>query len=316
MAPAAQRRVRGMQTPGSLWFALSPQGRRAVGWVVVLAAVVGALLALETTIFHVTRDPINDAQAYYWAGGRLNAGLPLYPPDQSVETPLGYPYPPLLAILWRPLALLPWPVAAAIWEALVIASFAVTVWRLGARSRKTWLAIGMLGLPIAWCLVIGQAQVVLTMFLAIGTPWSVALAANIKLFPALMGLWYLGRRDWRGLRQLIVAMAVLLVIQVALAPQALLDYATAITLKQVGVVANLSPYAISPILWAVLVALGGLAVLAVARTRFGWAAAVAFTVLANPRLLVYQFMTFLAAIAEPARSATGAPETGRTDASA
>jgi hypothetical protein len=287
-----------LPAPG-LQFRLSPQGQRALRWVLVLAGVVGALLALETTVLHVTTDPLNDAQAYYWAGGRLNAGLSLYPPDQSVETPLGYPYPPLLAILWRPLALLPWPVAAGIWEIVVLASFAATVWRLGVRRPNTWLAISMLGLPIAWCLIIGQAQVLLTMFLVIATPWSVAVAANIKLFPALMALWWVGRRDWRGLRRFVIAMVVLLAVQFVLAPQACIDYVTAISFKQVGEVRNISPWAISPLLWAALAGTGAVAVLALARTRFGWAAAVALTVLANPRLLVYQFMTFLAMIADP-----------------
>jgi hypothetical protein len=290
--------VRAMLRAATPAFTLSPRGRRAVGWVLVLAAVVGALLALETTIFHATSDPLNDAQAYYWAGGRLNAGLPLYPPDQSVETPLGYPYPPLLAILWRPLALLPWPVAAAIWEVVVIACFVITVWRLGVRRRETWLAISILGLPIAWCLVIAQAQVVLTMFVVFATPWSVAVAANIKLFPALMGLWWFGRRDWACLRRFILATVALFAIQFVLAPQASLDYLTAISLKQVGEVANLSPYAISPLLWAGLAAIGALVVLRLAPTRYGWVAAVAFTVFANPRLLVYQFMTLLGVVAK------------------
>jgi hypothetical protein len=278
---------------------LSPQGRRAIRWVLVLGAVVGALLAVETTIFHATTDPLNDAQAYYWAGARLNAGLPLYPPDQSVETPLGYPYPPLLAILWRPLALLPWPVAAAIWEVIVLACFVVTIWRLGVRREVSWLAMGMLGLPIAWCLVIGQVQVVLTMFVVFATPWSVALAANIKLFPSLIALWWIARRDWRAVRQLILSALVLGVIQLVLAPQACLDYVTAISLKQVGEVRNISPYALSPVLWAMLVAGGLVAVLALARTRYGWAAAVALSVLANPRLLVYQFMTLMGMVAAP-----------------
>ncbi len=287
-----------MLPAAGLQFRLSPQGRRVVRWVLFAAGVVGALLALETTILHLAKDPLNDAQAYYWAGGRLNAGLPLYPPDQSVETPLGYPYPPLLAILWRPLALLPWPVAAGIWEVVVLASFAATVWRLGVRRPQTWLAIGMLGLPIAWCLIIGQAQVVLTMFMVFATPWSVALAANIKLFPALMAMWWVGRRDWRGLRRFVTAMAILVVVQLVLAPQACLDYVTAISLKQVGEVRNISPYAVSPLLWAALAAIGAVLVLALARTRYGWAAAVAFSVLANPRLLVYQLMTFLATVAD------------------
>jgi len=271
---------------------------RAVTLLLFALAVLGAMAGMFVFFLHVGGDPLNDAWAYYWAGGRLNAGLPLYPPDQSVETPLGYPYPPLLAILWRPLALLPWPVAAAIWEVVVIACFVITVWRLGVRRRETWLAIGILGLPIAWCLVIGQVQVVLTMFLVFATPWSVAVAANIKLFPALMGLWWFGRRDWTCLRRFVLASVALFAIQFVLAPQASLDYLTAISLKQVGEVANLSPYAISPLLWAGLTAIGALVVLRLAPTRYGWAAAVAFTVFANPRLLVYQFMTLLGVVAK------------------
>src|SRR5664280_212850 len=115
-------------------------------------AVVGALAGLYILWLHVTTDPLNDVQAYYWAAGRLNAGLPLYPPDQSVSTPLGYPYPPLLAILFRPLALLSFAAAAAIWEVVVLASFIATVWWIGPRRPDTWLAIGILALPIAWCL--------------------------------------------------------------------------------------------------------------------------------------------------------------------
>lgn len=278
-------------------FALSPRGRRAVRLTLFAAAILGLLLGIDEFVMHVTSDPLNDAQAYYWAGGRLNAGLPLYPPDQSVATPLGYPYPPLLAILWRPLALLPWPVAAAIWEVVIIASFLVTLWRLGIRRSETWLAVGMLALPIAWCIVIGQAQVIQTMLIAFAEPWAIALAANIKLFPALIGLWWLGRRDWRCVRQFLVAMAVLVAVQLVLAPQACLDYITAINLHQVGEVRNISPYAWSPLLWAVLVVVAVLVVLRLAPTRWGWAAAVAFSVLANPRLLVYQLMTFLAVVA-------------------
>jgi Glycosyltransferase family 87 len=284
-----------MASAGTPSVRLSPRGRRAVRLTLFAAAVIGLLLGIDEFLLHVSSDPLNDAQAYYWAGGRLNAGLPLYPPDQSVATPLGYPYPPLLAILWRPLALLPWPVAAGLWEVLVLAAFGVTLWRL---------ATGMLALPIVWCLVIGQVQVVLTMFTAFATPWSVALAANIKLFPSLIALWWVGRRDWRCLRRFIVSMAVLGVVQLVLAPQACLDYVTAISLKQVGEVRNISPYAVSPVLWAVLLVAGLLLVLRLARTRWGWAAAVALSVLANPRLLVYQVMTLMTVVT-PADDAHG-----------
>jgi len=276
-----------------------PPRSRPVSLGLFAVAVVGALAGIYVFWLHVTADPLNDVQAYYWAAARLNAGLPLYPPDQSVTTPLGYPYPPLLAILFRPLALLPFEAAAAIWEVVVIASFIVTVWWIGLRRLDTWLALGILALPIAWCISIGQAQVLLTLFTAIGAPWSVALAANIKLFPALVALWWIGRREWRSLGVFVATLAGLALLQLVLAPQATLDYVTAITLKQVGAVRNFSPYAVSPLLWGALVLTGVAVVLRLAPTRWGWPAAVILSVVATPRLLVYMFMTFVAALRAP-----------------
>jgi hypothetical protein len=268
-------------------------------FVLAFLAGIGALAGAGMFWMHVTTDPLNDVHAYYEAGARLNAGLPLYVSSGDVATPLGYPYPPLLAILFRPLALLPFAAASAIWEVAVIASFVGTVWWGGLRRRETWFAVGILGLPIAWCVAIGQAQVMLTLFTAIGAPWSVALAANIKLFPALIALWWIGRREWRNLGVFAATMAALALLQLLLAPQATVDYVTAISLKQVGHVQNLSPYAVSPLLWGAL-ALGGVGVvLRLAPTRWGWAAAVIFSVVATPRLLTYMFMTFVAVLKPP-----------------
>jgi hypothetical protein len=94
-------------------------------------------------------------------------------------------------------------------------------------------------------------------------------------------------------------MAGLAILQLVLAPQATLDYFTAISLKQVGAVQNLSPYAGSPLLWGALVLVGVGVVLRLAPTRWGWAAAVILSVVATPRLLVYMFMTFVAALRAP-----------------
>ena len=277
----------------------TPARLRPVSRGLFALAVVGALAGIYLFWLHVTTDPLNDVHAYYEAAARLNAGLPLYPPSQDVATPLGYPYPPLLAILFRPLALLPFAAAAAIWEVVVIASFVVTVWWIGLRRRETWLALGILALPIAWCVAIGQAQVLLTLFTVIGAPWSIALAANIKLFPALIALWWIGRREWRMLGVFVAMLAGLALLQLILAPQATLDYLTAITLKQVGAIRNFSPYAVSPLLWGVLVLTGVGVVLRLAPTRWGWPAAVILSVVATPRLLVYMFMTFVAVLAAP-----------------
>jgi len=271
-------------------------------------AVLGALAGLGVLWIHLAGDPLSDVRAYYDAGARLNAGLPLYPADADPNAAAFYRYPPFLAIAFRPLALLPFPAAAAIWEAVVIASLAGTLSWVGLRRRETWLAVGILGLPIAWCVAIGQAQVPLTFLTAIGAPWSIALAANLKLFPALVALWWIGRRDWRSLSVFAAWSVGLALLQLVLAPQATLDFLGTLTLDQVGEVRNISPFAVSPLLWAVLVGAGVVLALRLAPTRWGWAAAVALSVLATPRLLVYMLMTLLAALREPGGTAPGTPD--------
>lgn len=264
-----------------------------------VAAAVGALAGISTLWLHLTTDPLADVRAYYDAGTRLNEGLPLYPPDADPNAAEFYRYPPLLAIAFRPLALLPYPAAAAIWEALVIASLVGTLWWIGLRRREVWLAVGVLGLPIAWSVAVGQAQVPLTFLTALGSPWAIALAANLKLFPALVALWWIGRREWRALGLFAAWVAGLVLVQLVLEPQAMVDFLGTLTLQQVGEVRNLSPYALSPVLWAVLVGAGVLLTLRLAPGRWGWAAAVALSVLATPRLLSYMLMTFLAAMRVP-----------------
>src|SRR4051812_33615688 len=131
---------------------LTPATARQLRLVLFGAAVLGLLIGVNNAVLHVTTDPLADVRAYYDAGARLNAGLPLY--VQSVDTNDAgfYRYPPLLAIAFRPLALLPWPLATAIWETFLVGAFALTIRRLGWRP-PTWLALGMLAMPIAWSLV-------------------------------------------------------------------------------------------------------------------------------------------------------------------
>src|SRR5436190_21563608 len=108
---------------------LSKRDRRSrrVRMLLFGAAVVGVLIGVNIFVSHLFGDPLADVRAYYDAGARLNAGQPIYIQTATVDDPNFYRYPPLLAIFFRPLALLPYPAAAAIWEGVVIASFGVTV---------------------------------------------------------------------------------------------------------------------------------------------------------------------------------------------
>ncbi len=290
-------------------FRLSPGGRRLLDLTVVGAAIVLGLVGGFVFIFHLVSDPLVDIHAYYEAAARLNAGLPLYAAQSDVNGPHYYFYPPLLAIVFRPLALLPFQFAAVIWEALTVAAFGLTLWLLGLRRRRTWIAVGLLGGPIAWSITIGQAQVLVTLLLALGSPAAVAVAAQLKILPALIALYWIGRRDWRSLARFAAWTVALIVAQLVLEPTGSIAFLGNTNLGLVGQVNNLSPYAISPLLWLVLAAVGVVATLRLAPTRAGWAAAIAYSVLATPRLLEYMFMTLLAALRD---HETGTVEPHRT----
>ena len=284
-----------MATTGGLAAFDTPNIRR----VLVLGAVVGLALGIETVILHLTTDPLADVHAYYDAGARLNAGLPLYEQPSTTNENEFYRYPPLLAILFRPLAMLPFNVAAAIWMTVLFACFALTIVRLGPRRRSTWIALGMLALPTGWSIVIGQAQVAVTFLTALGAPWAIALGANLKVFPVLIAIWWIGRRDVRSLAWFTGWMAALIAFQVVLEPANSIAFLQTFGLGQVGEVENRSLYALSPVLWGIAVLAGIVVTWRLARTRWGWPAAVALSVLATPRLLIYMLSTLIAALREP-----------------
>jgi hypothetical protein len=270
-----------------------------VQFVLIAASVLGLIIGLETLILHLTTDPLADVHAYYDAGARLNAGLPLYDQPAGTDDAAFYRYPPLLAVAFRPLALLPFQTAALIWEGLLLVLFAGTIVRTGVRNRWTWIVLGWLAAPVAWSLAIGQAQVAVTFLVALGAPWAIAFAAHLKILPALVAVYWLGRRDWRAFGRFIAWGVGLLALSFALEPTGTIAFLGFPDLGQVGGVENRSLYAISPWLWAAFVA-GFLAVaLRYAPSRIGWHLAVALSVFANPRLLMYQLSTLLAAVRPP-----------------
>jgi hypothetical protein len=288
--------------------ALSPATRRQVRWILVVAAIVGVIIGVQTLVLHLRTDPLADVHAYYDAGSRLNAGQPLYDQPATTDEAAFYRYPPLLAIAFRPLAQLPFPVAAAIWEGTLIALFALTIWRIGGRDPRTWLVVSYLAAPIAWTLAIGQAHMAVTFLMALASPWAVALAAQLKLFPALLAVWWIGRREWRDLALFTAWMVGLVILQLILEPAGTLAYLSFPDLAQVGNVQNLSLYSSSPYLWIAFVAALVLIALRLAPTRWGWIAAVALSVFATPRLNMYQFAALLAAKAPVDRPRPPAPQ--------
>jgi hypothetical protein len=248
-------------------------------------------------LFHITYDPFADIHIYYDAAARLNAGLPLYPPGARI-------YPPLFSILFRPLALVPFEAAAVIWESVLVAALGLTFWRIGIRRPATWWAVLVLSIGIAWTLAIGQVEAIVTLLLTLGSPFTVALAGNIKLFPLAVGIYWLARREWQNLGRLIGWTAALVVLQFILDPADTWAFPGTLgpgqVASEVTSVGNLSPFIISPLLWAVVVTVEVGLAFRLGRTRWGWAAAVGLAVLAPPRVFSYNLMTLLACLGGPA----------------
>jgi hypothetical protein len=284
---------------------------RLANYGLFVIAVLGAAAGVAVAWMHVLGDPLADAHAYYEAAARLNAGQPLYPPGIDPNSNHIYLYPPLLAVLLRPLALLPYEWFALVWELFVVGTFVVLVRYLGVRRRSTWIAIGILGLPIGWALSVAQAHVPMTLLLAIGQPWSVAVAANIKLFPAVIVLYWLGRREWQSAAAFVLWAGLIALAQLAIEPGGTIAYLRQLGLEQLGeegVLHNISPFTVSPVLWLVLAFLGCALTIVAARYRVGWAVAVGFATLAPPRLLVYMLTGLLAAVRQPRAPGSGEQE--------
>jgi hypothetical protein len=218
----------------------------------------------------------------------------LYEQPATTTEAAYYRYPPLLAVAFRPLALLPFEVAASLWMVVLIAAVVGSVWLAGVRNRWTWYVLGWLAAPIAWSLVVAQAHVLVMYLLTLGTPLGLAVAGHLKVFPALAAIYWLGRRDWAMLGRFVAWGLGLLALSFVLEPAGTMAFLTFPSLEQVGEVTNLSPYAISPALWIVTVVALGIAALVFARTRFGWFLALLLSVLAAPRLHLYQFSSLFA----------------------
>lgn len=228
-------------------------------WAVILVrlALIFVLLAELYVTATVERPDLmhpttaGDAWTYYVAGQRLNAGHnlygPLLPGDQTVprypaEFPAPLLSPPLVAVIWRPLALLG-ASAVLVWWALafaLIVGLAILFTGRGHRMTLTGLlGILALGVPFA---IMSMPQPHLTALAPIPTAalsgnlngylvalcvtvwWATSrgrpllagmaagFAAVLKLGPFALVWWLVVRRDWPATKAFVVTVAILGVI--------------------------------------------------------------------------------------------------------
>ena len=188
------------------------------GWptIVLPATVLGLFLALWVTNVLVLGAGPADAWTYLAAGERLNAGHDLYrllPGDRpvAIEAPrwtVPLLSPPLIAVLWRPLALLPADLAVHLWWAAAMTVLAVVV-LAAIRARPVFgaLAVFVFLLPLVFQSASGNVNGllmggVMAVWLLVRSNRSreagvlIALMAGVKVVPATLLVWLLAsRRD-------------------------------------------------------------------------------------------------------------------------
>jgi hypothetical protein len=204
----------------------------------LLRAVAILMLVLGCAIRLASIDPNaaskgQDTWNYLAAGERLNAGHSIYSlvagDRPTIIWPPGFvalASPPLVAVLWRPLALLPdLPAMWAWWAASAAAMSATALWICFKGKWQALVAISFLSPTIAADVFSGNLNSFLAPAMALSW-WSVqvgrprvagfltALGAVLKVGPAALLLWLAVRREGRAIVAFAIGAAALAAISV------------------------------------------------------------------------------------------------------
>jgi len=186
----------------------------------ILLIVLAAVGACFLLVVAVNRwwDP-SDEHAYWLAAQRLLDGQPLYDVSATPGTPYAFWYPPIVAQVLAPVALIiPSPLFSALWTILMLGC----LWWLAGRDILVALALCAFP-PVAVEFWFRNIHLIIAVLLVLGLRrWGgwFSVGAAIKLAPVL-GIGYIALRGRR--REALVATAfgaVLLACSVALGPDA------------------------------------------------------------------------------------------------
>jgi hypothetical protein len=165
----------------------------------------------------------SDEHAYWLAAQRLIHGEPLYDPTATSVTPYAYWYPPFVAQVLAPIAaVLPAMAFTAAWTAVML----ICLWWLA--GRDVLLALALVAFPPVavefWYRNIHLVLAVLIVLAIRGIPALYAVGALIKFSPGLGVPFLLARTQWRDAAIAVLTGVALLVISVALSPDAWRQY--------------------------------------------------------------------------------------------
>lgn len=182
----------------------------------VLLVLVGLELVLVWWLLCVLTWQI-DAVTYLAAGERLNAGHALYaigPGDRPVTVDTAYYhtpllYPPLIAVVWRPLAALPDMLGMGLWYGAATAAIFGAIWYV-VRGLRTGAIVALIVFSAGIGSQLSGANV--NAFVILGAlvlwdqadrrPWVGVFAGFLtvmKLSPGVFLVWLIAQRRWKAL---------------------------------------------------------------------------------------------------------------------
>lgn len=256
----------------------------------VVAAAIGAALLL-VVVTSRWFEPTDEA-SYWRAAERLLAGQPVYDPAARPGTPYAYFYPPPLAQALAPLALLfEERIFTTAWTVLLLGC----LWWLS--GRRPLVAIALVAfIPVAVELWYRNVHLVLAVLIVLAlrrAPWLFAVAAAIKVAPAL-GIVYLAVRGrWRDAAIASAVGAVMLAVSITLSPDLWRSFVETVLVTGPTMGASVVdvPFPVR--------AVAGLALAVVAgriRPRWGEPLLVMAIVIANPTLWATVFSMLIAVL--------------------
>jgi hypothetical protein len=236
-----------------------------------------------------------DLAVFQQAGSDLFTVGDPYASNGTAQFNFQYRYPPLLAMV---IPVLGWP---PLWYALLFASTAAVFyfWYRDA-GWFSLLPIVMLAGPWGQPLLNGNVQPILMLLLALVPRFrrvgavSLAVATMLKLHPALGTLWYVGRRDWRGLAWYIGAIGVLLAVQAPWMGQ-FLEYYQTDSDASIILYRGWGLRIAGDAAWIIGSVITGVLAWRFAPSRYGWMLNLVFQLAALPRLLPTNLALLLSA---------------------
>lgn len=250
-----------------------------VARLVALGIVIGWSVA--NAIQRIGDWSLSDMDAYWNAAMRLRDGLPLYPATPDAGAADVFRYAPWFAWVWVPFTYVPKPIVGVGWSAMLVGATAVAAWPLAA--RRTLPALGAATLfssILLWSAASGNVQPLLVAVLVLGVdrrsgPLWIGLASSLKIFPLAFALVYAGRREWS---RFIAAVGVAALLWLPALAYGLGEYQTSFLDSPNPVLL------LNPIAYGVVVVVAAAAVVALARTPYGWLAAAVAVIVSIPRL--------------------------------